>query len=73
MRTLIEAAPDTPAPATLIALLTGTFSEPEDFVREGFPAAARAHGVEAEIVMAEVRGRCVPTRATPSRAHTGFT
>ena len=55
MRTLIEAAPGAPAPATLIVLLTGTFSEPEDFVREGFPATAREHGVEAEIVMAEVR------------------
>lgn len=39
----------------LLALLSGTFSEPEDFVREGFPAVARAHGIDAELVMAEVR------------------
>jgi pimeloyl-ACP methyl ester carboxylesterase len=36
-------------------LLSGTYSVPEDFVREGFPDAVRAHGIDAEIVMAEVR------------------
>lgn len=36
-------------------MLSGTYSEPEDFVREGFPAAVRAHGIGAELVMAEVR------------------
>jgi enterochelin esterase-like enzyme len=39
----------------LLALLPGTYSEPEDFVREGFPAALRDHGVEAELVMAQIR------------------
>jgi pimeloyl-ACP methyl ester carboxylesterase len=38
-----------------MALLTGTYSEPEDFVREGFPQALRDHGIDAEVVMAEVR------------------
>lgn len=55
MRTLIDTAHESGQPALLIALLSGSYSEPEDFVRAGFPAAARAHGVDAELVMAEVR------------------
>jgi len=53
MRTLIDRAevPD----GVVLALLSGTYSEPEDFVREGFPDAVRAHGIEADIVMAAVR------------------
>lgn len=55
MRTIIEAANAGSRPAILMALLSGTFSQPEDFVREGFPAALRAQGIEADVVMAEVR------------------
>jgi pimeloyl-ACP methyl ester carboxylesterase len=55
MRTLVDPAdPARRSPLTL-ALLTGTYSEPEDFVREGFPLAARGHGIDADIVMAPVR------------------
>lgn len=55
MRTIIqEAAPGTRG-GLAIALLSGTFGQPEDFVREGFPAAVREQGIAAEIVMAEVR------------------
>jgi pimeloyl-ACP methyl ester carboxylesterase len=43
----------------MMALLTGTYSEPEDFVRQGFPQAVRSHGIDAEIVMAEVRAAWV--------------
>ena len=39
----------------MLALLSGTFSEPEDFVREGFGAAVHDHGIDAELVMAEMR------------------
>ena len=39
----------------MLALLPGTYSEPEDFVREGFPDALREHAIEAELVMAQVR------------------
>jgi len=39
----------------MLALLSGTFSEPEDFVREGFSAAVHDHGIAAELVMAEMR------------------
>jgi pimeloyl-ACP methyl ester carboxylesterase len=53
MRTLIQPAP---AGARLaVALLSGTYTQPEDFVREGFPQALRAHGVDAEVAMCEVR------------------
>lgn len=55
MRTIIETADSGHRPALLIALLGASFSEPEDFVREGFPAAVRAQGIEAEIVMAGTR------------------
>ena len=39
----------------LLVLLTGSFSEPEDFVREGFLEAARAHGVASRVVLAQAR------------------
>lgn len=53
MRTLVER---TGARSGLaVILLSGSYSVPEDFVREGFVAAAQAHGLAAEIVMAEVR------------------
>src|SRR5690606_6344367 len=55
MRTLTDTS-GVPGPAAVcIALLSGTYSEPEDFVREGFPEAVRAQGIDAELVMAEVR------------------
>ena len=55
MRTIIETADEGRRTALLIALLSGTYSEPEDFVREGFPDAVHAHGIDAEVVMAQVR------------------
>src|SRR5260221_8529460 len=53
MRTILNRAqaPD----GVVLALLSGTYSEPEDFVREGFPEAVRAHGIGADIVMGAVR------------------
>jgi pimeloyl-ACP methyl ester carboxylesterase len=36
-------------------LLSGTYCEPEDFVRHGFPAAMQEHRIDAELVMAETR------------------
>jgi enterochelin esterase-like enzyme len=55
MRTLVETAIPGRRPELAIALLSGTYSEPEDFVREGFADAVRTHGIDAEIVMAKVR------------------
>lgn len=55
MRTLTDGPPAPGRPAILLALLSGTYSEPEDFVRAGFPDAVRARGIDAEVVMAEVR------------------
>jgi pimeloyl-ACP methyl ester carboxylesterase len=54
MRTLVEGALGARS-SRLLVLLAGTFSTPEDFVREGFVEAAREHGIESEIVMAETR------------------
>jgi len=55
MRTLLQPPNEGSSAELLVALLGGTYSQPEDFVREGFPEAARAHGVGAELAMAEVR------------------
>ena len=53
MRTIVQAGSSSSAP--LLALLSGTFCEPEDFVRYGFPAVMREHRIGAELVMAETR------------------
>jgi len=55
MRTITQTAGRQGRPALLLALLSGTYSEPEDFVRAGFPAAVRAQGIDADVVMAEIR------------------
>ena len=52
MRTIVHPCEK---PRHVIALLTGTYSEPEDLVREGFAAAVAERGLHAEIVMAELR------------------
>jgi hypothetical protein len=59
MRTIIDPAQGGAPPALLMALLSGTYSEPEDFVREGFPQAVHARGIPAEVVMAEMRAAWV--------------
>ena len=55
MRTILSSVAEGRTPALLLALLSGSYSEPEDFVREGFPDAVRAHGIDADIAMAEMR------------------
>ena len=54
MRILFD-HPCGPPPELLLVLLTGTYSEPEDFVREGFPDAVRERGIAAAIAMAGTR------------------
>ena len=54
MRTLVDAVPGT-SETLLLALLSGTFSEPEDFIREGFVAALRGRGIGAQVAMAGMR------------------
>jgi S-formylglutathione hydrolase FrmB len=69
MRTLaVPAAPGAPADLA-IALLPGTYSQPEDFVRERFPEAARAQGVDCEIVMAEMRAAWFADGSIVQRMH----
>src|SRR3954463_7599593 len=67
MRTIVHSA-SRPTPLALI-LLSGTYSEPEDFVREGFPAAVTEHGIEAEIVMAQVRAAWFADGSIVRRIH----
>ena len=59
MLTIIDSAQAAGRAGVVVALLAGTYSEPEDFVREGFPQALRAHGLEAELVMAGIRAAWV--------------
>lgn len=54
MRTIVHEGP-AGAPRRVIALLNGAYSEPEDFARQGFVAAALDRGSASEIVAAELR------------------
>lgn len=54
MRTLVQTCGNGP-PRRLIALLTGTYSEPEDLARQGFADAVARQGIAADVVMAELR------------------
>jgi len=67
MRTIVHSA-KLRTPLALV-LLSGTYSEPEDFVREGFPAAVTDHGIDAEIVMAEVRAAWFADGSIVERIH----
>jgi pimeloyl-ACP methyl ester carboxylesterase len=69
MRTLLHRAGKGDHRALTLALLSGTYSEPEDFVREGFPAAVSDHGIDAEIVMAEVRAAWFADGSIVQRIH----
>jgi pimeloyl-ACP methyl ester carboxylesterase len=53
MRTLVDKTG--PRPGLAIVLLSGSYAQPEDFVREGFVDTLRARGIEAEVVMAPTR------------------
>ena len=59
MRTIVDSAQPGSRPPVVVAMLSATFSEPEDFLREGFPQALRARGIAAELVMAELRAAWV--------------
>lgn len=54
MRTLVEKAVPGTDSSLLIALLPGTYSRPEDFVREGFMQALGASGIRAEVALADM-------------------
>ncbi len=55
MRTIIQRAQDPDGAPVLLALLPGTYSDPEDFIREGFTAALHDNGIDAEVVLVEMR------------------
>jgi hypothetical protein len=67
MRTIVHSAGK--ETALSLVLLTGTYSEPEDFVREGFPAAVSERRIDAEIVMAEVRAAWFADGSIVERLH----
>ena len=55
MRTILASAADGRRTALLLALLGGSLTEPEDFVREGFPQALRDHGIDADLTMSAMK------------------
>ena len=67
MRAIVHSAK--PGTRLALVLLTGTYSEPEDFVREGFPDAVTQRSIDAEIVMAEVRAAWFADRSIVERLH----
>jgi pimeloyl-ACP methyl ester carboxylesterase len=69
MRTLIEKAVPGVRSELMIALLPGSYSEPEDFIRQGFPAAVREHGIAAELVLAEARATWFADGSIVERLH----
>ena len=69
MRILLDTADSAPDPALLLILLAGTYSQPEDFVREGFPAAVRERAIPAEIAMAAPPASQVADGSVVSAVH----
>ena len=69
MRTLIHTADSGANSGLLIALLPGTYSQPEDFIREGFPAAIAQHGIQAELALVEVRAAWFADNTIVDRIH----
>lgn len=67
MRTILQSSGR--RTALSLVLLSGTYSEPEDFVREGFPAAVSERAINAEIVMAEVRAAWFADGSIVQRLH----
>jgi pimeloyl-ACP methyl ester carboxylesterase len=67
MRTLEQATAGRPEVA--LALLSGSYGTPEDFVREGFVAAVEARGIPAWIAMAEVRAAWFSDGSIVERIH----
>jgi hypothetical protein len=72
MRTIIDSALPGARPPVVVAMLSATFSEPEDFQREGFPQALRARGIAAELVMAELRAAWVADGSIVERIDTAI-
>ena len=67
MRTIVHSAER--ETALSLVLLSGTYSEPEDFIREGFPAAVNERHIDAEVVMAEVRAAWFADGTIVQRLH----
>jgi len=55
MRTILASAAEGRRTALLLALLGGSLTEPEDFVREGFPQALRDRGIAADLSLSEMK------------------
>ncbi len=67
MRTLVHCTARRPALA--MGLLSGSYTTPEDFVREGFVASVEERGYAARIVIAEVRAAYFSDGSVVRRIH----
>ena len=61
-RALLEPADPRRSASQRVLLLPPAYSEPEDFLREGFPAAVRARGLDLDLVLIELRLQSVTDR-----------
>ncbi|HEX5127245.1 MAG TPA: alpha/beta hydrolase [Rhodocyclaceae bacterium] len=60
---------DTGRASRLIVMLPGVYNLPEDFIDKGFIAALRAHGVDADVIMADVHFGYFSDRTAVARIH----
>ena len=69
MRSILDSTAARDDTKLSLILLSGTYSEPEDFVREGFAHAVAERGIHAEVVMAEVRAAWFADGSIVQRIH----
>lgn len=68
MRTLAQPAPCGPA-ETLIVMLPGTYSPPEEFIREGFVQTVRRERIAADVVLVDAHRGYYDDRTIIDRLH----
>jgi len=69
MHTVFAAADDTGAAPDCVVMLPAAFCAAEDFVREGFVAAARARSLPLDLVFVQPTARHVTDRSVLTRLH----
>lgn len=69
MHAIYAAADDARAAPRCVVMLPAAFCAAEDFVREGFVSAARAHSVSLDLVFVQPAARHVTDRSVLTRLH----
>ena len=69
LRTIAQPSPCEAQADTLLVLLPGTYSLPEDFVREGFVRAVREAGLAADVLLVDAHTGYYENRSIVDRLH----